>query len=93
MFHLPISFRDAAFGGVLGAALGAALVASVTGALGARELLAANPDVLPWLATIMSVIVAQFAVAGGLCALILRPFAQPSLSRAQLSGTKRLMAR
>jgi hypothetical protein len=73
------TFRDAAFGGVIGAGMGAALVAAVIGVCGGvGGLTSGGPEVLPWVAAIVLVIVSQFAAAGVIGALAIRQYVAPA---------------
>jgi len=72
------TLRDAAFGGVVGAGMGAALVAAVVGVCGGVSgVTSGGPEVLPWIATIVLVIVSQFAAAGAICTVAIRKFVEP----------------
>jgi hypothetical protein len=72
------TIRGAAFGGVIGAGMGAALVAAVVGVCGGVSgVTSSGPEVLPWVATIILVIVSQFAAAGAICTLAILKFVEP----------------
>lgn len=69
------TLREAAVGGMIGAGMGAALVAAVVGVCGGVSgVTSSSPEVLPWVATIIFVIVSQFAAAGAVCTVAIRKF-------------------
>ena len=87
------TLRDAAFGGVIGAGTGAALVAAVVGVCGGVSgLTSGGPEVLPWVATIVLVIVSQFAAAGAIGTVAIRKFVEPEMRPAP-RALSRLSAR
>jgi hypothetical protein len=68
-----MSVRQAALDGAFGAMFGLLVILAVdASSLGVGQTLAAGGDLLPWLAVVAFVIVAQFALAGGLCGFALR---------------------
>jgi hypothetical protein len=68
-----IAVRHAALDGVLGAMFGLMVILAIdASSLGFGQTLAVGSELLPWLAVVAIVIVAQFAVAGGLCGFALR---------------------
>jgi hypothetical protein len=81
----------------MGAGLGAGVVALIVANFGVSEVTSAGGDLLPWLVAIMLVIVAQFALAGGLFAFAMQQVATPKLQpaprRASPLATRRQMAR
>ena len=69
MIAPPENIRNAVLGGLVGAALGALIVAALMiASLGPGQPATDSSELVPWLSTIVLVIVAQFAVAGALCA-------------------------
>ena len=68
-----IAVRHVALDGALGAMFGLMVILAIdASSLGLGQTLSVGGELLPWLAVIAIVIVAQFALAGGLCGFALR---------------------
>ncbi|HXT06261.1 MAG TPA: hypothetical protein VN715_04920 [Roseiarcus sp.] len=68
-----IAVRHVAFDGALGAMFGLLVILVIdASSLGVGQTIAVGSDLMPWLAVVGFVIVAQFALAGGLCGFALR---------------------
>ena len=65
--------RHAALDGALGAMFGLMVIFAIdVSSLGVGQTIGIGGELLPWLAVVAFVIVAQFALAGGLCGFALR---------------------
>ena len=71
-----IATRQIALDGAFGAMFGLLVIIAIdASSLGLGQTLAVGSELLRWLAVVAFVIVAQFAVAGGLCGFALRRIA------------------
>jgi hypothetical protein len=71
-----IAVRHAALDGAVGAMFGLLVILALdASSLGVSQTMAVGRELLTWLAIVAFVIVAQFAVAGGLCGFAIRRFA------------------
>jgi hypothetical protein len=74
-YRSPDAFRHAALDGAAGAAFGLFVIfAVVASSSGFSDALAVGRDLATWLALVSLVIVAQFALAGGLCGFAVRRY-------------------
>ncbi len=71
-----IAVRQLALDGALGALFGLLVILAVdASSLGLGQTMTVSAELLPWLAVVAVVIVAEFALAGGLCGFALRRIA------------------
>lgn len=75
-YRSEMDVRHAALDGAVGAIFGLLVILLVdASSLGVSQTMSVGGELLPWLAVVAFVIVAQFAVAGGLCGFALRRIA------------------
>jgi len=72
-YSSEVAVRHVAFDGALGAMFGLLVILAIdASSLGLGQTIAVGSELMPWLAVVGFVIVAQFALAGGLCGFALR---------------------